>query len=112
MIRRPPGSTRTDTLFPYTTLFRSASRSARVAMFADWLIILSFRRVAAFNRRLIMDRAAGLIWFTFACEAPGLSDGKCRTVRSPFFLDRRTVQNGIRCRKIIFHRQKVSESSD
>src|SRR3546814_8295683 len=25
MIRRPPISTRTDTLFPYTTLFRSAS---------------------------------------------------------------------------------------
>src|SRR3546814_10787545 len=24
MILRPPGSTRTDTLFPYTTLFRSA----------------------------------------------------------------------------------------
>src|SRR3546814_5987921 len=29
MIRRPPRSTRTDTLFPYTTLFRSA-RSSRV----------------------------------------------------------------------------------
>src|SRR3546814_2676731 len=27
MIRRPPRSTRTDTLFPYTTLFRSASIS-------------------------------------------------------------------------------------
>src|SRR3546814_15910500 len=26
MIRRPPRSTRTDTLFPYTTLFRSQSR--------------------------------------------------------------------------------------
>src|SRR3546814_20679084 len=26
MIRRPPRSTRTDTLFPYTTLFRSAPR--------------------------------------------------------------------------------------
>src|SRR3546814_18208340 len=25
MIRRPPGSTRTDTLFPYTTLFRSTA---------------------------------------------------------------------------------------
>src|SRR3546814_10858950 len=25
MIRRPPGSTRTDTLFPYTTLFRSGT---------------------------------------------------------------------------------------
>src|SRR3546814_20883940 len=24
MIRQPPGSTRTDTLFPYTTLFRSS----------------------------------------------------------------------------------------
>src|SRR3546814_4392264 len=29
MIRRPPRSTRTDTLFPYTTLFRS--RAAREA---------------------------------------------------------------------------------
>src|SRR3546814_4822955 len=28
MIRRPPRSTRTDTLFPYTTLFRSANRTA------------------------------------------------------------------------------------
>src|SRR3546814_2761670 len=27
MIRRPPRSTRTDTLFPYTTLFRSSIRS-------------------------------------------------------------------------------------
>src|SRR3546814_4725323 len=26
MIRRPPRSTRTDTLFPYTTLFRSKAR--------------------------------------------------------------------------------------
>src|SRR3546814_15576773 len=29
MIRRPPRSTRTDTLFPYTTLFRSDHRQAR-----------------------------------------------------------------------------------
>src|SRR3546814_3151489 len=28
MIRRPPRSTRTDTLFPYTTLFRSLSQAA------------------------------------------------------------------------------------
>src|SRR3546814_20566703 len=27
MIRRPPRSTRTDTLFPYTTLFRSMSQN-------------------------------------------------------------------------------------
>src|SRR3546814_2536502 len=29
MIRRPPSSTRTDTLFPYTTLFRSAAASSK-----------------------------------------------------------------------------------
>src|SRR3546814_11559281 len=29
MIRRPPRSTRTDTLFPYTTLFRSLSHLQR-----------------------------------------------------------------------------------
>src|SRR3546814_1115605 len=29
MIRRPPRSTRTDTLFPYTTLFRSSCSGAR-----------------------------------------------------------------------------------
>src|SRR3546814_12439805 len=31
MIRRPPRSTRTDTLFPYTTLFRSWARAATSA---------------------------------------------------------------------------------
>src|SRR3546814_3817066 len=29
MIRRPPRSTRTDTLFPYTTLFRSGTEATR-----------------------------------------------------------------------------------
>src|SRR3546814_3246113 len=33
MIRRPPRSTRTDTLFPYSTLFRS--------LFCTWLLDLS-----------------------------------------------------------------------
>src|SRR3546814_12594198 len=31
MIRRPPRSTRTDTLFPYPTLFRSAGLHVRIA---------------------------------------------------------------------------------
>src|SRR3546814_17637765 len=33
MIRRPPRSTRTDTLFPYTTLFRSFVDRAEEAVF-------------------------------------------------------------------------------
>src|SRR3546814_2387231 len=35
MIRRPPSTTRTDTLFPYTTLFRSRSGQHR-PLRADW----------------------------------------------------------------------------
>src|SRR3546814_2354841 len=34
MIRRPPRSTRTDTLFPYTTLFRSLENRGYVYMLA------------------------------------------------------------------------------
>src|SRR3546814_1931665 len=40
MIRRPPRSTRTDTLFPYTTLFRSSDFPSLLRNFAgrphDW----------------------------------------------------------------------------
>src|SRR3546814_15581064 len=42
MVLRPPISTLTDTLFPYTTLFRSGDR---VALFVDHRIM---RRVGAF----------------------------------------------------------------
>src|SRR3546814_2800768 len=35
MIRRPPRSTRTDTLFPYTTLFRSSTSKPQHARNAD-----------------------------------------------------------------------------
>src|SRR3546814_19022469 len=39
MIRRPPRSTRTDTLFPYTTLFRSLGLLVP-ALFGAWLLYL------------------------------------------------------------------------
>src|SRR3546814_2204262 len=44
MIRRPPRSTRTDTLFPYTTLFRSAVRCAPFNSL-DEPSLLQFRNV-------------------------------------------------------------------
>src|SRR3546814_4735036 len=52
MIRRPPRSTRTDTLFPYTTLFRSSGRY-RAATDSH---VLAAARIAA--ESLISDRAA------------------------------------------------------
>src|SRR3546814_17555384 len=36
MIRRPPRSTRTDTLFPYTTLFRSVGAEKQFVMDTDF----------------------------------------------------------------------------
>src|SRR3546814_9438333 len=36
MIRRPPRSTRTDTLFPYTTLFRSSRRGCYARCGSTW----------------------------------------------------------------------------
>src|SRR3546814_20703365 len=35
MMRRPPRSTRTDTLFPYTTLFRSTAAAHRPDRYSD-----------------------------------------------------------------------------
>src|SRR3546814_3679094 len=46
MIRRPPRSTRTDTLFPYTTLFRSVQPQIKAAH-------SHARQVTEFDRRLL-----------------------------------------------------------
>src|SRR3546814_1874338 len=45
MIRRPPRSTRTDTLYPYTTLFRSADRACRELRRGDVLAVQQIRAV-------------------------------------------------------------------
>src|SRR3546814_2122433 len=39
MIRRPPRSTRTDTLFPYTTLFRSGGQQIAFTNSALWMAL-------------------------------------------------------------------------
>src|SRR3546814_13912386 len=57
MIRQPPRSTRTDTLFPYTTLFRSAGRN--VAQFRKGVVFQTGEPLAgidgAFPARLILS---------------------------------------------------------
>src|SRR3546814_1331408 len=40
MIRRPPRSTRTDTLFPYTTLFRSLATMASAAAVVNRYLLM------------------------------------------------------------------------
>src|SRR3546814_2329716 len=69
MIRRPPRSTRTDTLFPYTTLFRSLDRSSTlelssalvyaagalgVVFAGDWITLFVWWEIMAIASTLIV----------------------------------------------------------
>src|SRR3546814_6608541 len=60
MIRRPPRSTRTDTLFPYTTLFRSADRRGRREAAGDRLFRAWLVGRASANREYRCRRSAGM----------------------------------------------------
>src|SRR3546814_20200171 len=51
MIRRPPRSTRTDTLFPDPTLFRSIGRNLPLDQVVDWLIGLAPSGVIEFVQK-------------------------------------------------------------
>src|SRR3546814_2868444 len=51
MIRRPPRSTRTDTLFPYTTLFRSLSNLQVI-----WRQVSKVSGSAHYSHRIAFDR--------------------------------------------------------
>src|SRR3546814_4237572 len=72
MIRRPPRSTRTDTLFPYTTLFRSLiesvtalkKRTGIVVMSCHWGILEHPSAIAEYQReaaRALIDAGVDLI---------------------------------------------------
>src|SRR3546814_10811534 len=59
MIRRPPRSTRTDTLFPYTTLFRSSTVSSVVRSMSRYRSGSSGWKAVRHERprRLSLDRS-------------------------------------------------------
>src|SRR3546814_7799474 len=67
MIRRPPRSTRTDTLFPYTTLFRSgwrmgvAAQAGADVMFASAMIglVLALQAPATQTHVIIVSGVGG-----------------------------------------------------
>src|SRR3546814_7791963 len=95
MRRRPPRSTRTDTLFPYTTLFRSLPREGRLMRFRlplgrrlFVLCAILFALVALFPLRLALDwlaldervfaarEAKGSLWLGALSEAQFGSIGR------------------------------------
>src|SRR3546814_8907277 len=62
MIRRPPRSTRTDTLFPYTTLFRSYRDSVGVRLGHRWTAVAAAGLyvpggTAAYPSSVLMNRS-------------------------------------------------------
>src|SRR3546814_3629417 len=70
MIRRPPRSTRTDTLFPYTTLFRSGElalenfqlQQAQLAVGDDQEVAATAGRVQEFQRGQLAVQAGELLF--------------------------------------------------
>src|SRR3546814_12103950 len=98
MIRRPPRSTRTDTLFPYTTLFRSNRN--RVAARRDmcqeivlqaWSAYPRYRQAAAFstwlyrialNTAITFQRKSKRNMVTSMAELPDVGDRKSTRLNS------------------------------
>src|SRR3546814_12252571 len=67
MIRRPPRSTRTDTLFPYTTLFRSVV----TLIVADPSLAPAGENVGHAYRRTERKRSSGKLAATVTCPRGG-----------------------------------------
>src|SRR3546814_10567530 len=60
MIRRPPISTRTDTLFPYTTLFRSTGKTSRAHVLNGDNGVRCHELQASLDQKLFSKRIAHL----------------------------------------------------
>src|SRR3546814_13164317 len=113
MIRRPPRSTRTDTLFPYTTLFRSIALAscgwvlaallptlAVVGWYAahGYLDELLFANVRSIGMRGSVDWAVTLDRFRSQAMSIGLPLGGVLAVAAPASL--RGQGPGLRARRI------------
>src|SRR3546814_9090810 len=77
MIRRPPRSTRTDTLFPYTTLFRSPFQPGF--------------QPSTSTPRMLLAAAKSMYFFTCSVVAPCL--GPVAQLHSPLIMFHHTPLN-------------------
>src|SRR3546814_10204219 len=83
MIRRPPRSTRTDTLFPYTTLFRSPDLETRVAILlakADQNKVALPKEVALFVAQRVRSNVRELEGALLRLSASSRLRGEAMTV--------------------------------
>src|SRR3546814_19097568 len=80
MIRRPPRSTRTDTLFPYTTLFRSQLQGAMDEVSADGAFAVRYDDDGAGNPDFGRATLAGTGGTTLGNLAAGVADAEAVNV--------------------------------
>src|SRR3546814_17770861 len=113
MIRRPPRSTRTDTLFPYTTLFRSSARRAAFPLrFSDGP--QAFHRVRRLSSPAVPGRSLSyrsgrrLNSATFAATAAPTRPRPHRPMAfSPEFLDE--LRNRLTLSAVVGRRGKLGK---
>src|SRR3546814_9456708 len=72
MIRRPPRSTRTDTLFPYTTLFRSLESDREIAAAVSLVDEIQNELEGSFEKAGDVPTAKDAIVYISKRIAPGM----------------------------------------
>src|SRR3546814_6439385 len=82
MLRRPPSSTRTDTLFPYTTLFRSGWRVAATAGSLDDDPTSTSKGTSGFGAYALSGESVDVVvgvWFFAAGLSRKATPSACRS---------------------------------
>src|SRR3546814_1927909 len=82
MIRRPPRSTRTDTLFPYTTLFRSNQTGQMLAALLNWPQATFASKVEVADGKVTVTREVDGGLETLALNLPAIITTDLRLNRS------------------------------
>src|SRR3546814_6955230 len=78
MIRRPPRSTRTDTLFPYTTLFRSLLTETNVLKICDFGLAVRLQYVQ--SNTLAHCKLYAYLTLYCVCTASGPTEHQTRSI--------------------------------
>src|SRR3546814_4980287 len=94
MIRRPPRSTRTDTLFPYTTLFRSAACGQRHITAAGSGDDIDDRLVARRKAGMFaeQEQAAACLHIVEVVALLGHAQGRCDADVPDLIIDRKSTR--------------------
>src|SRR3546814_9453854 len=107
MILRPPRSTRTDTLFPFTTLFRSCTR-ALVSVDTTCCAAASAAICSAELRSIFCGDLIAVMYQRVRPDEGVPSSQDCRPVRPPFLNRRHRTLRGYSFRSIAWRSEELT----